>query len=195
MANTNTNDKPTRIVIRCRIGYAHIWEPASVNGSKPKYSVACMIPKEDKGTLKKVYQAIENAKEIGIGKKWGGKLPAKLKEPFHDGDEEYPDDPNYAGIMYFNATSFDAPQIVDRHKQTITDPLTVYSGCYCNVSVNMYPFSAGGNRGVAAGLGNIQFVADGDRLAGRTSAANDFDDLGDDEGDALSDDAMPDYLK
>ena len=34
-----------------------------------------------------------------------------------------------------------------------------------------------GNRGVAAGLGNIQFVKDGDRLSGRASAESDFDAL------------------
>ena len=73
----------------------------------------------------------------------------------------------------------------------------VYSGCFCNVSVNLYPFNANGNRGVAAGLGNIQFVKDGDRLSGRASADSDFDALEYDE-DVLGGDAgeeLPDYLK
>lgn len=59
------------------------------------------------------------------------------------------------------------------------------------------PFNANGNRGVAAGLGNIQFVKDGDRLSGRASADSDFDALEDDE-DVLGGDAgeeLPDYLK
>lgn len=194
MANNN-NEYPTRVVIPCRISFAHIFNPASINGGPEKYSLCALIPKADKGTLKKIYTAIENAKERGKTKKWGGKIPANLRDPMHDGDEDRPDDENFAGMMYFNANSADAPQIVDRHKQTITDPMAVYSGCFCNVSVNFYAYSAGGNRGVAAGLGNIQFVADGERLAGRSSASSDFDDLGDDVGDALSDDAIPDYLK
>ena len=87
--------------------------------------------------------------------------------------------------------------MVDRHVQPVTDPMMVYSGCYCNVSVNFYAFNANGNRGVAAGLGNIQFVKDGDRLSGRASAEADFDALEDDEevlgGD--SGEELPDYLR
>ena len=47
------------------------------------------------------------------------------------------------------------------------------------------------------GLGNIQFVKDGDRLSGRASADADFDALEDDE-DVLGGDAgeeLPDYLR
>ena len=92
-----------------------------------------------------------------------------------------------------NASSKDAPQVVDRKVNPVVDPMMVYSGCYCNVSVNFYAFNATGNRGVAAGLGNIQFVRDGERLSGKASADADFDALEDDEGDVLGDD-VPDYL-
>ncbi len=70
----------------------------------------------------------------------------------------------------------------------------VYSGCYCNVSVNFYPFNANGNRGVAAGLSNIQFVKDGERLSGRASEESEFDALETEEEDVLGED-MPDFLK
>ena len=61
--------------------------------------------------------------------------------------------------------------------------------------VTFFPFNANGNRGIAAGLGNIQKVKDGERLAGRTSAASDFDDLGDEEfGDVFGEDGKPDYM-
>ena len=61
------------------------------------------------------------------------------------------------------------------------------------MSVNFYAFNANGNRGVAAGLGNIQFVRDGERLSGKASADADFDVLEDDDEDVLGGD-MPDYL-
>ena len=88
----------------------------------------------------------------------------------------------------------DAPQVVDRKVNPILDPMMVYSGCYCNVSVNFYAFNANGNRGVAAGLGNIQFVKDGERLSGKASADADFNALVDDDEDVLGDD-VPDYLR
>ena len=72
--------------------------------------------------------------------------------------------------------------------------MEVYSGCYCNVAVNFYPFDAGVNRGVAAGLGNVQFVRDGERLSGKASADEDFDVLEDDDDMGVLDE-IPDYLK
>ena len=197
MANNNKNQSPTKVVVPCRISFANIWEPKSINGSDEKYSVSCLIPKSDKKTLTKIHNAIEAAKETGKGKKWGGKIPPNLKLPLRDGDVERPDDETYAGHMFFNATSKDAPQIVDRKVDPILDPMECGSGDYCNVSVNFYGFNANGNRGVAAGLGNIQLIKHGDRLSGRASAASDFTEVEeeDDETPFGSEDDLPDYLK
>ena len=172
---------PTKVVIPCRISYAHVWAPRSVvQGGEEKYSVSLVISKTDTGTLERINKAIKAAIEDGKVKRWQGKVPPNLKLPLHDGDVDRSEDENYKGCMYLNASSTDAPQIVDRRKNPITDQSMVYSGCYCNVSVNFYAFSVNGNRGVAAGLGNLQFVKDGERLGGRASADSDFDDLGDD---------------
>jgi len=195
MANKTTS--ATKVVVPCRISFANIWEPKSINGSEEKYSVSCLIPKSDKATLAKIHKAIEAAKEDAKGKKWGGKITPNIKLPMHDGDIDRPDDENYAGHMYFNATSKDAPQIVDRKVQPILDPMECGSGDYCNVSVNFYGFAASGNKGIAAGLGNIQKVKDGERLAGRASAASDFTEVDgdDDELPFGNEDDLPDYLK
>ena len=37
----------TKVIVPCRLSYAHLWEPDSINGSEPKYSVSCIIDKED----------------------------------------------------------------------------------------------------------------------------------------------------
>lgn len=191
MANTNN---ATKVVVPCRISFANIWEPKSINGSDEKYSVSLLIPKEDKATLAKIHKAIEAAKEAAKSKKWNGKIPPNLKLPIHDGDIDRPDDENYAGHFFFNATSKDAPQIVDRKVQPITDPMECGSGDYCNVSVNFYGFAASGNKGVAAGLQNIQLIRHGERLAGKPSASSDFVEIeGEEEEDTLGDE-LPDYL-
>ena len=191
----NNTQPQTKVVIPCRISFANIWEPRSVNGSEEKYSVSCLIPKTDKATLAKIHKAIEAAKEVAQSKRWGGKIPANLKLPLHDGDTERGDDENYECMMYFNATSKDAPQIVDRKVQPILDPMECGSGDYCNVSVNFYGFNTNGNRGVAAGLQNIQLVKHGERLAGKASASSDFEEIeGEDESEVFGDD-LPDYLK
>lgn len=188
------NESATKIVVPCRISFANIWEAKSINGSDPKYSVSCLIPKSDKKTLAKINAAIEAAKEEAKGKKWGGKIPPNLKLPLRDGDIERPDDENYANCMFLNANSSDKPGIVDRQVNPILDPMQVYSGCYCNVSLSLYGFNSNGNRGVACGLGNIQWLKDGERLSGKADAASDFEAVADD-ADVLGDDELPDYLK
>ena len=198
MATTSKNNSnATKVVLQCRISYANIFEAKSINGGDAKYSVSCLIPKTDKKTLLAIHKAVEAAKEDGKTRKWGGKIPPNLKMPLRDGDIDRPDDENYQECMFLNATSKEAPQVVDRRVQPITDPMMVYSGCYCNVSVNFYPFNDNGNRGVAASLGNVQFVRDGERLSGRASAESDFDALEDEEvlGGADADEDLPDYLK
>ena len=193
MSNTKS---PTRVVVPCRISFANIWKPKSINGSEEKYSVSCLIPKGDKATLMRIHKAVEFAKKNGEISKWNGKIPPNLKLPLRDGDIERPDDENYAGHMFLNATSKEAPQIVDRRVQPIMDAMECGSGDYCNVSVNFYGFAASGNKGVAAGLGNIQKVKDGERLAGKASAASDFDEIeGEDDGTDVFGDDVPDYLK
>ena len=192
MANQK-NFSATKVVIPCRISFANIWEPKAINGGDEKYSVSCLIPKSDKKTIARIQKAVEAAKEDGKTRKWGGKIPPNLKLPLRDGDIDRPDDENYEDCYFLNASSKDAPQVVDRKVNPVLDPMMVYSGCYCNVSVNFYAFNANGNRGVAAGLGNIQFVRDGERLSGKASADADFDALEDDDEGVLGED-MPDYL-
>ena len=91
------------------------------------------------------------------------------------GDIDRPDDEAYANSYFFNANSRQAPQVVDSHVQPILDQSEVYSGCYGKISVTFYGYNSNGNRGIAAGLGNIQKLRDGESLGGRTTAAEDFE--------------------
>ena len=179
MANKTNNTKVVTGIVR--LSYEHVWEPASINGSNPKYSVSLIIPKDDVKTITAINQAVENAIKDGTAK-FGGKIPPKgaLKLPLRDGDTER-DDEAYRNAYFVNANSTTAPQIVDRAVQPILDRSEVYSGCYARVSINFYAFNSNGNKGVACGLGNIQKVRDGEPLGGKTSAADDFStDLDDD---------------
>ena len=180
MAN---NVRRTQVItgMNTRLSYAHVWEPVSVNGSREKYSVSVLIPKDDEKTIKAINAAIDAAIEEGIAK-FGGKKPNKaaIKIPLRDGDIER-DDEAYAGHYFINANSTTAPQIVDRAVQPILDRGEVYSGCYARVSLNFYAYNANGNRGIACGLGNIQKVRDGEPLGGRSNAVDDFSSLADDD--------------
>lgn len=173
---------------RCRLSYAHIWDPASIDGAAdPKYSACIIIPKSDTVTLSKIKAAVNAAIEDGIKSKWKGKKPPNLKLPLRDGDVERPDDEVVAGAYFINASSKRQPGIIDLAKHDILNSAEVYSGCYCRFSINLYPFSVNGNNGVAAGLNNVQKVSDGTPLGGRSRAEDDFDDDYDYTSDTLDD--------
>ena len=133
-----------------------------------------LIPKTDKETINAINAAVDAAIEEGISK-FGGKKPnkASIKLPLRDGDVERDDDA-YKGHYFVNANSITSPQIVDKAVRPILDRNEVYSGCYARVSLNFYAFNSNGNKGVACGLGNIQKIKDGEPLAGRNNAADDF---------------------
>lgn len=186
----STQKRPTYAILGSkknpvRFSYAHVFKPVSVDSnSEPKFSVAILISKKDKETIETIKRAVEAAKELGKSS-WGGKIPANLKTPLRDGDVERPDDENYAGMYFLNASSKNKPGIVDEDRNDVLDAEDFYSGCYGRVSVNFYPFNVSGNRGVAAGLNNLQKLRDGDRLSGGPSASDDFGDDYDDSDDLM----------
>ena len=57
-----------KVLIPCRFSFLHCWEPDSVNGSEPKYSVSAIIPKSDAKTVNRIKAAIEVAKQESISK-------------------------------------------------------------------------------------------------------------------------------
>ena len=172
MANKTNNTKVVTGIVR--LSYEHVWEPASINGSNPKYSVSLIIPKDDVKTIAAINQAVDNAIKDGAAK-FGGKIPPKgaLKLPLRDGDTER-DDEAYRNAYFVNANSTTAPQIVDRAVQPILDRNEVYSGCYARVSINFYAFNSNGNKGIACGLNNLQLIRAGEPLGGKASAESDF---------------------
>lgn len=181
---------PCKVITgKCRMSYEHVWEATSIDGNSPaKFSACILIRKDDAETLKKIKRAQEAAIQDGIKSKWKGKRPANLKLPLRDGDTERPEDEAFAGCYFINANANRQPGIVDLALNPILDREEVYSGCYCRFSVNLYPFSASGNNGVAVGLNNIQKVSDGERLAGGSRAEDDFND--DYTGDGELDDIL-----
>ena len=174
------NAHPTKVITGkdTRFSYCSVWEPKSINGSNPRYSVSLLIPKSDKATVERINAAIQAAYKDGESRlKGNGRtVPAleTLKKPLRDGDLERPDDEAYAGHWFLNANSATAPGIVDANCQPILDRGEVYSGCYGRASISFFAFNTNGNRGIACGLNNLQKLRDGEPLGGRASAESDF---------------------
>ena len=181
---------PTNVITgpRTRWSYANVWDPKSINGGDPKYSVSLIIPKSDTKTIAKIEAAIQAAYEEGESKLRGNSktVPALsvLKTPLRDGDRERPDDEAYRNSYFINANSATKPGIVDADRNPILDRSEVYSGVYGRASVNFYAFNSNGNKGIACGLNNLQKISDGEPLGGKSRAEDDF--ATDDEDDFLN---------
>jgi hypothetical protein len=123
-----------------RFSYAHVFEPRGFDGNTPKYSASLLIDKSDEALVKRIKEALQVAIDEGIPKKWGGKKPAKLDICLRDGDTERPEDPNYAGKYYINASNVKQPTVLNQYAKPATQD-EFYSGCYGVAVVDFYPHS------------------------------------------------------
>ena len=166
----------TKVVTgKVRFSYVHVFEPFAINADQePKYSICLLIPKSDKETLRKIEAAVETVKKTQAAK-WGGKIPSNLKTPLRDGDVERPDQEEYHGMYFLNASTKLKPGVVDAQLNPILDPTEVYSGCYGRASINFFAYNTAGNKGIGCGLNHIQKLEDGDYLGGRTRPEDDFE--------------------
>ena len=101
---SNKVKNPMKVITgpNTRWSYCNVWQPKSINGGTPKYSVSLIIPKSDTVTINKIKAAIEAAYKEGEAKLKGNgrSVPALsvLKTPLRDGDAERPDDEAYARL-------------------------------------------------------------------------------------------------
>ena len=179
---------PTKVITgkHTIMSYLNVNEPKTpLGGGTPKYSVSLIIPKSDTATVEKIRAAIQAAYDEGQSKLKGSSkfVPAleDLKIPLRDGDKERKGDEAYKNAWFVNANSTTKPGIVDADRNPILDSSELYSGIIGRASINFYAFNSNGNKGIACGLNNIQKLADGPRLGGHASAAEDFGDLEDDD--------------
>jgi len=74
---------PTKVITggNTRWSYANVWDPKSINGGAPKYSVSLIIPKSDTVTVNKIKAAIQAAYEEWIrnetGRSWRPSAPIR----------------------------------------------------------------------------------------------------------------------
>lgn len=168
----------TNIVLQnIRGSYVHIMEPyAAQPGQEAKYSMTILLPKTDTAGKAQLDAAIAAAVEQGKSQKWNGVAPVQVPHPVHDGDglrangEPFGDE--CKGHWVFTASSKLPIEVVNGQMQKILSPTEVYSGAYYNAAVNFYPYFFSGKKGIAAGLGPVQKVRDGESFGGSAPSAS-----------------------
>ena len=183
-----------------RMSYCHLLEPwASDPDDTPRYSVQCIVPKDDPW-VKKTHKLIVAIATEAFGENAAKLLRSgRLKDPFRDGDDEFPDDETYAGSIFFNANGAFAdgkgkrPGLYDRKRRNILEMDNpedyIYSGAYARAEIKFFPFDRAGGRGVACYLFRVQWMAHGDPLSGGRPVSEVFDEIDEsDDDDAYADD-------
>lgn len=166
-----------------RMSYVNVFAPYAANGGEPKYSVTLLISKSNTQLVQQIQAAIEQAKQEGVAKKFGGTMPGFVASPMHDGDgtkqtgEPYGEECKGHYVMTASCKpEFGAPGVVagpDRHPAM--DQSEVYSGCYGYVFVNFTAYNASGKKGVGCYLQHVWKTRDGEAFAGaRTSVEDAF---------------------
>jgi hypothetical protein len=129
--------------------------------------------------------------------KFGDKAREQIKKgkiamPWRDNSDYEENGPPFdqPGI-FINFSSKDQPGIVDRKAKPITNASAVYSGMRARATYGVWAYDTNGNRGVTVFLNNVQKVADGERLAGRPEASDDFEAVAGEDG---TDDDVDDII-
>ena len=157
-------------------------------GQKAKYQVAAPVFNED-GTIKVPPKwetaTLDKIVEKVAADKWKDKATLELnilknqdKVCIHDGNNK-PGYDGYPGNFYLSASSEIQPTILNSDKTLITSAALgkPYSGCYVNISVDIYAQdSKDFGKRINASLTGIQFAGDGDSFSGgRPADASDFE--------------------
>lgn len=161
------------------LSYPRLFEPEAQNeGDTPKYS--CALVFEEGTDLKTLKQAAVAAARERFGDKADNMIKGgKLRMPFRTDSEDkgYP-----AGSTFMNVRTTKRPGIVSIYPDPntgkplpIVDEEEMYPGCVVRASLAVYAYDTNGNRGVSFALNNLQKVADGERLDGRSKAEDEFE--------------------
>lgn len=171
---------------------------------KAKFSLTMIWPKKfADANEQKLFDDILAAVRANGEKKWGPdrtKWPVQqidvngtlttvsaVNSPFNDGAKKPNDEAYGADKVYSSASSEMKPGIVGINRvldpisgkeklEDITDPSKFYSGCYARAKITVYAYD-NKRKGIGFGLRSIQFIRDGEPLAGGGNAADDFDSI------------------
>lgn len=168
-----------------RLSYAHIFETHADLNDKQKYSASFIIPKKQTKTIAKIENAFKAMlADKDIVNKLGGKTKG-IVLPLRDGDTDRSEDPAYQDSCFINASANpDRPPVVySQDREEVVDKSEVYSGCWVQAVLNLYPYDKGVKRGIGVGLGGIRKLRDDTPLGGVAVSSDDFsdEDLDDDD--------------
>jgi len=156
-----------------------------VDGGKPKYSAALLIPKSDTATIKAINDAVEAAKKT----KWGANVPNLKPTPLRDGLDATVNGrapiASEADYMVLSSSNHQKPAVVGRDGHVSMEQDLFYAGAIVNARISVYAYNGDMSKGIAFGLEGVQFSRDAARLDSRPDPSAMFGAISDDDQDML----------
>ena len=179
MANYKTGRSDKLMTPEFRVSFPHLFEPwAGKDGKQtPKYGITMSFSQETDITK------LKQAAEIAVRARWGDNIPSDLEHPFRVGNKQAEKYPEWKDCTVIASKSISRPGVVDENVQPVIDPAKVYAGCYAQATINAYTYDGPGNPGVTFGLGNVQFVRDGEPLGFRSRPEDEFEPVAKEDAD------------
>ena len=183
----------------CRISFANgLWTKSSaVEGGTKKYNSEFIIDETTKILAQKkdgswgpitmeaaqLHVATEaKGGDAKKGKTWLDTFDARQKA-YRDGNKRIKGDEvrdGYADRMYVAAKNDKRPTVLTLDKQEVEaeEDSPIYSGCYVDARIRLYPNTKAGQMGIFAELKGVRFRGDADGFGGGggRASADEFDD-------------------
>ncbi len=175
-----------------RVSYPHLFKAQAPEGSKPKFSVTMLFPKDKDmigttldGAPRSLKAAIKNCKLATFGPKesW----PVGIESCIRDGDGgDFIDaatgkpPEGYAGHWVIKATSNEdsQPGLVDEEGVPIVKPADFYPGCFARAYIFAYHWTFGKKQGIGFILDHVQKTDEGKPFGGKTPIGQVFAPIG-----------------
>lgn len=191
-----------KVIIKgARGAFLNLWEPKQFNGTGEARCNGTFLldPAKQKAEVDKVVAAIQEVAR----EKWGAKAPDVLKTLKAKGDlclhpgETKSEYDGFEGMVFVSAANKARPVVVDKDKTPLTQSDgKPYSGCYVNVSVDIWAQDNNFGKRINAKLLAVQFHADGDAFSGGEGYTDDdFEDEAGGEGGGSNDDSGGDFFQ
>lgn len=168
---------------KVRGAFLNVFEPKAIGDGEARYSGAFPI---EPGSANA--KALDAAVDAVAKEKWKDKAAGVLKELRSKGRICYKHDAlskdgevydGFEGMHSLNASNKARPLVLDADKSPLTQADgKPYSGCYVNLSIDVWAQDNSFGKRVNATLKGVQFHSDGDAFGGGAPAsAEDFDEV------------------
>ena len=156
-----------------RLSFPSLFQKGSFNGQETKYEATFLLDKDSQSVqIKEVKAAIASMIKTDLK---GARL-GDDKICMKDGGDTGRD--GYENAWSLKAANASRPLVINRDQTPLAeDDNVIYSGCYVNAVIRLWPQDNAYGKRINASLDGVQFVKDGDSFGtgGGSASVSDFE--------------------